>query len=189
MNTFVRKRTIVWMLALAVAAGLVSAQEDPVIVSMRDGVVTFTNLTPGMEYKVEWATTLTDTNGFRSSFSGMDEITPTNTAAMTWRSRSFFRIADRRDCPTTFTAPADTNWSSTPLPTPSIPWNGRNMPMGPGIPRGSRFSKPPAGNVMRIPTPNYYRVTSKREDCPPSDRSRIRRENHFLPFPSLSGNA
>ena len=147
-------------LAGIVALTQVALAQDPVITSMRDGKVTFTNVTAGQEYKVEWATTLNDTNGFRSSFAGMEDIVPTNAAAMTVDVPQFFRIRSPPGLSNNIYRASDIQLVVNTYSHSAYTLEWADKPEGPWFSSWEPFFESTStGTVVRVPTPNYYRVT------------------------------
>ncbi|HBA85697.1 MAG TPA: hypothetical protein DCZ95_16570 [Verrucomicrobia bacterium] len=134
--------------------------QEPTIISMIEGQLTFSGINPNHEYQVEWASRLSDSNAFRSGFSSVEYISPTNTVAMTVDIPQFYRISSRlapphdvvraSDEPLVINATTNNQYTLEWAEDPDGPWNSNwNLEQ----------ELTCTGSVITIPSPKYYRIT------------------------------
>lgn len=157
MNNF---RFSLLVLVLILVLGSPSRAQDPDIVSMQNGQVTFTNLSTQLEYRVEWKSQYGSTNGFSNIYSSAEYITATGTTAMTVDVPQYFRIAGTNalsngiyrasDLPTVINAGTNAKFDIEWSVSPNGPWN-TNYATGQFLNN--------TGSVVTIQSPRYFRIS------------------------------
>ncbi|MFH0880956.1 MAG: hypothetical protein V2A34_14670 [Lentisphaerota bacterium] len=146
---------------LLAAVGIsVSQAQEPVITSLRDGKLTVTNVNNSLEYRVEWASSLKDSNGFRSAYSSIENIALTNNSSMTVDIPQFYRVEGApgvsnniiraSDLELVINANTNARYSLEWSESSDGPWNSYWEPF---------FESTSTGTVVTVPTPRYYRIT------------------------------
>jgi hypothetical protein len=140
------------------AAALAASGQTPVITSIGDGQLTFTNISSNLEYRLQWTGNPTGTP--QDVFNAVEYITPTGAAGMTIDVPLSFRVATTnrlsngivRASEQIFNLPMGTNdiatfeWSETAGGPWSTNW-------------GVNYEMTSTGAVMTVPTPHFYRLS------------------------------
>ncbi len=85
------------LLGASLALQSVQAQ-TPVISSMGNGKLTFTNVNPNLEYRVEWSST-PSSNNVHATYTALEFITPTSSVAMTVELPLYLRLSSTNPLP------------------------------------------------------------------------------------------
>ncbi|MFH0880957.1 MAG: hypothetical protein V2A34_14675 [Lentisphaerota bacterium] len=85
------------ILSYAMLAGLIlpwasAMAQNPSVVSSGNGKLTFTNINPTMEYRVDWASRPVPSNQFNQSFYNLKYIAPTGSTALTIEIPLYYRV-------------------------------------------------------------------------------------------------
>ena len=156
--TKLRIASLAVLLGLALAPS--SKAQDPNIVSLQGGTITFTNISTSLEYRVEWKARQGDTNVYSNVYSSAEYITATGTTAMTVDVPTYFRIAGTNalsngiyrasDLPTLINTGTNLQFSLEWSQSPNGPWS-TNWGTGQFLNN--------TGAVVTVQSPRYYRVT------------------------------
>ncbi len=158
------KKDKIMFTKLALCAGLagllmgMAHAQEPSIVSMRGGNITFTNLSTNLEYRLEWAPQLG--REFQARFDTLENIAPTGITAMTVDIPQFFRIAGQpalsngivraSDLPLVIHATTNLRYRLEWSASPNGPWQSQWT---------TAQEMASTGMVISVPVPNYYRIT------------------------------
>jgi hypothetical protein len=150
--------TIMFLMALALST-TVTAQE-PEIVSMANGKLTFTNVRSNYEYQVEWLPRISSSNSFRSSYDSLIHIPPTNMVFVSVEVPQYFRIKGQpalfnnvvraSDLQLVINATTNSRYSLEWSESADGPWYTTWSP---------EMEVTVTNGVMTIPSPRYYRIT------------------------------
>ena len=145
---------------LLMAAPMAVWAQEPEIVSMANGQITFTNIRTNYEYQVEWLPRMSSSNAFRSSFDSLIHIPPTNMVYVSVEIPQYFRIKGQpalfnnvvraSDLQLVINASTNSRYSLEWSESQDGPWYSSWNP---------EMEMTITNNVMIIPSPRYYRIT------------------------------
>lgn len=159
MVAIMKKTTVagfVLLYAGVLAVGTALAQSPEILSFRGDGQLTWTNSDTNLVYHIEWASSLTDTNGWRSSYETLTDIQSTD-STVTATVPMFFRIVGSREPASIVSTSGQTAAPPTAISTPdstgtaTASWTFKDPKHATGTPNRTSPEELEAGLVLYLP--------------------------------------